>query len=288
MTTKRTCMVWAALGMFIAGAHAETPLERGSYLAGSIVACGNCHGARGPQGQLLAEKGLSGGRLFDEPPFKAYASNITPDRETGIGTWTDAQLVRAIREGVRPDGSLIGPPMPIKYYRKLSDGDLAAIVAYLRAQPAVANAVPKSSYNIPLPPNYGPPIKSVKAPPANDRVRYGQYLADIAHCMECHTPRDDKGAPLQASVGAGGVVFKGPWGESVSRNLTPHSNGLKDWSDAQIEKAIRDGVSRSGQPYRPPMGFEFYKRTSDADMHALIAYLRSLPPVASVASVAGK
>ena len=75
--------------------------------------------------------------VFDEPPFKAYAPNITPDRDTGIGKWTDAQLVKAIREGVRPDKSLIGPPMPIEFYRHLSDADLAAIIAYLRAQPAV-------------------------------------------------------------------------------------------------------------------------------------------------------
>lgn len=245
-----------------------------------VVACGNCHFARGDKGQPLFDKGLSGGMLFDEPPFKAYASNITPDPDTGIGKWTDAQLAKTIHEGVRPDKSIIGPPMPIEFYRHLSDADLAAIIAYLRAQPAVRNEVPKSKYNIPLPPSYGPAVKSVKAPAASNKVKYGEYLANIGHCMECHTPRNDKGMLQRASLGAGGQVFKGPWGESVSRNLTSHESGLKDWTDAQIAKAIREGVDQNGQPYKPPMAFGFYKNINNADMSALIAYLRSLKPQA--------
>ena len=78
-------------------AQKQTPLERGKYLMDSIVACGNCHLQRGGQGEPLFDKGLSGGMVFDEPPFKAYASNITPDLATGIGKWTDAQLAKAIR-----------------------------------------------------------------------------------------------------------------------------------------------------------------------------------------------
>ncbi len=261
-----------------AWAQASAQLERGKYLMNGVVACGNCHFARGDKGQPLLDKGLSGGMLFDEPPFKAYAANITPDKDTGIGKWTDAQLAKAIREGVRPDKSLIGPPMPIEFYRHLSDADLAAIIAYLRAQPAVMNAVPQSKYNIPLPPSYGPAIKEVKAPATSNTVKYGEYLANIGHCMDCHTPRNDKGMLLHDKWGAGGMVFKGPWGTSVARNLTPDASGLKDWSDAQIAKAVREGVGRNGQHYKPPMGFDFYKTINDADMAALIAYLRSLKP----------
>ena len=259
-------------------------LARGKYLMDGPVACGNCHVARGEQGQPLLDKGLSGGLLFDEPPFKAYAANITPDPETGIGRWTDAQLAKAIREGVRPDGGLIGPPMPIEFYRHLSDRDLAAIIAHLRAQPSVRNEVPKSVYNMPLPPNYGPSVKGVKAPPMGQRLKYGEYLANISHCMECHTPRDDKGMLQRNRLGAGGQVFKGPWGESVSRNLTPHASGLKGWTDAQIVQAVRGGVDPNGNPYKPPMGFGFYKNISDADMGALVAYLRSLKPQAFAAA----
>jgi mono/diheme cytochrome c family protein len=261
-----------------AAAQAPGSIERGRYLMQTVVACGNCHFQRGPQGQPLPEKGLSGGMPFEEVPFKAYASNITPDPDTGIGRWTDAQLAKAIREGVRPDGSTIGPPMPIAFYRGISDDDLAALIAYLRAQPPVNNAVPKSVYNIPLPPDYGPPVASVKAPPATDKVRYGQYLATIGHCMECHSPRDGKGMLQLARAGAGGQVFNGPWGASVARNLTPHASGLKDWSDAAIAKAIRTGTDRAGNPYRPPMAFAFYQGISEPDMAALVAYLRSLKP----------
>jgi len=275
--------------VFISGAAlAATPkaavLERGKYLMEGVVACGNCHMARGDKGQPLAEKGLSGGMVFDEPPFKAIAANITPDPQTGIGKWTDVQLALAIREGVRPDKTVIGPPMPIGFYRHLSDDDLAAIIAYLRAQPAVKIAQPKSKYNIALPANYGAPVKSVKAPPASDQRAYGEYLANIGHCMDCHSPRDEKGMLHLENRGAGGQIFKGPWGVSVSRNLTPHPTGLKDFTDAQIIQSVREGVDRSGQPYMPPMGFAFYKTISDADMAALIGYLRLLKPQ----TIAGK
>lgn len=273
-------MALAALWGFGAAASAQaqqaTSVERGKYLMQGVVACGNCHFQRGPQGDPLFDKGLSGGMVFDEPPFKAYAANITPDAQTGIGKWTDAQLAMAIREGIRPDKTVIGPPMPIQFYRNMSDDDLAAIIAYLRAQPAVANAVPKSQYRIPLPPNYGPPVKALKAPAPTDQLRHGKYLADIGHCMECHTPRDGKGMLRMSRVGAGGQEFNGPWGRSVSSNLTPHPSGLNGWSDAQIASAVREGVNRDGKPYKPPMAFGFYKSISDADMAALTAYLRSL------------
>jgi len=253
-------------------------LERGTYLMNSIVACGNCHMQRDKEGRPIAELGLSGGDVFDEKEFKAYAANITPDPETGIGKWTEAQLVRAIREGIRPNGSLIGPPMPIGFYHGISDDDARALAVYLRAQPSVKNAVPKSVFHIKLPPAYGPPIKKkIVAPPRTDLVKYGAYLAGpLGHCMDCHTPWTDTGPDL-TRMGAGGNPFPGPWGVSVSRNLTP--TGLKDWSDAEIARAIRDGKSRDGSPLKPPMAFAWYKNIDDADMKALIAYLRSLKPL---------
>jgi len=263
--------------------HAQSAgaLERGKYLVEGIVACGNCHVQRGERGEPLFAKGLSGGMVFDEPPFKAVASNITPDAETGVGKWTDAQLALAIREGVRPDKSIIGPPMPIEFYRKMSDSDVAAVIAYLRAQPAVKNAVPASKYHMPLPPTYGPAVGAVASPAKVDTIRYGEYLANIGHCMDCHTPRDAKGMLQHERTGAGGQVFNGPWGASVARNLTPHASGLKDWSDVQIATAIRTGMDRAGKPYKPPMGFGFYRNINDADMAALVSYLRSLKPLAS-------
>ncbi|MBI5279230.1 MAG: cytochrome c [Burkholderiales bacterium] len=267
-----------ALSATAAHAQGQGKLERGKYLMDSVVACGNCHVPRGPQGQPLMDKGLSGGFVFEDKAFRAVAPNITPDNETGIGRWTDAQLAKAIREGLRPDGSVIGPPMPIEFYRHLSDVDLAAIVAYLRAQPAVKNAVEKSKYNIPLPPNYGPPVRSVKPLRPARTASYGKYLVQIGHCMDCHTPRDEKGMLVMSKFGAGGQVIPGPWGQSISRNLTPHANGLKDWTDEQIAKAVREGVDREGKPYKPPMAFGWYKNISDDDMTAIVKYLRTLKP----------
>jgi len=283
-TTMSARTVLALLLLMIAPHYAAAQdakrLERGAYLMGSIVACGNCHAQRDEKGRVLADKGLSGGFVFDERPFKAFAANITPDAETGIGKWTEAQLVRAIREGIRPDGSLIGPPMPFEGYRQMSDDDVAAIVAWLRAQPPVKNAVPKSVYRIKLPPAWGPPIKDkVAAPPRKDLVKYGAYLAGpLGHCMECHTPWTERGID-KTQLGAGGNPFPGPWGMAVSRNLTPHETGLKGWTDAEIARAIREAKSRDGSPLKPPMAYDWYRNINDDDMKALIAYLRSLKPL---------
>jgi len=260
-------------------ARAETALERGRYLMNSIVACGNCHTPRGPDGQVIAGRELAGGVEFAEQPFTARAPNITPDRETGIGAWTDAQIGRAIREGVRPDGTLIGPPMPFQFYRGIADSDLRAIIAYLRQVPPVRNAVPRSEYRIPLPPNWGPPVGRVSAPARANAARYGAYLAGpLGHCLDCHTPLTPAGRDM-TRAGAGGQPFNGPWGVSVARNLTPHETGLRGWSDGEIARAIREGVSRDGSRLRPPMAFDFYRNIDARDMRALIAYLRSLRPL---------
>lgn len=282
MSLRRVAAVLGLLVAFSPAAAGQDAglVERGAYLMNSIVACGNCHAQRDKEGRVVPALGLSGGMLFDEEPFRAYARNITPDPETGIGRWTDAQIVRAIREGIRPDGTLIGPPMPIGFYRGMSDDDALALAAWLRAQPPVKNAVPRSEYRMKLPPAYGPPLKEkIVAPPRSDLVRYGAYLAGaLGHCMDCHTPWTPTG-PDMTQVGAGGNPMKGPWGVSLTRNLTPHETGLKGWSDAEIARAIREGRSRNGAPLKPPMAFDWYRKINDADMKALIAYLRSLEPL---------
>ncbi len=259
----------------------QTPVQRGKYLVETIAGCGNCHTPQGPAGPLPG-KTLAGGNVIeDNPAFTAIASNITPDRATGIGSWTDDQIVRAIREGKRPDGTLVGPPMPIGLYRGLSDADVRAMVAFLRTVPAVSNKAAKSTYRMPLPPNYGPPVGTLAAPPATDKVAYGAYLAGpVGHCIECHTPMLEGGRRDMGKVGAGGQPFTGPWGTSVAANITSSKvKGIGNWTDAQIERAIRTGVSADGRKLFPPMGFAFYKGISQPDMTALIAYLRALPPV---------
>ena len=268
-------------------AVAETQLERGKYLVESIMGCGNCHTPVGPDGPIL-DKALSGGPPIGEGnAFTAVPSNITPDPETGIGTWTDAEIRTAIRQGKRPPnahngGTLIGPPMPFGQYRGIADADVDAVVAYLRTVPAVKNAVAKSTYHSALPPTWGPPIdKPIAAPPVSDRVAYGAYLAGpLGHCVECHTPMGpDHRRQFATLLGAGGTQFNGPSGLSVAKNITSDpEQGLGKWTDAEIERAVRTGIDKDGHPLKPPMGYGYYSRISADDMAALIAWLRSLPP----------
>jgi mono/diheme cytochrome c family protein len=262
-------------------AAAQTPLERGKYLVESIMGCGNCHTPVGPNGPIL-DKALSGGPPIGDKAFTAVPSNITPDPETGIGKWSDAQIKVAIRQGRRPDGKLIGPPMPFGQYHGIADADIDAVVAYLRSVPAVHNAVAKSTYKMPLPPAWGPPIdKPIAAPPASDKVAYGAYLAGpLGHCVECHTPMGaDHRQQYATLLGAGGMQFEGPWGLSVAKNITSDpEHGLGKWTDAEIERAIRTGIDKDGHPLKPPMGYAYYSKISADDMAALIAWLRTLPP----------
>lgn len=261
-------------------AQAETLLERGAYLVKGIGTCGNCHT---PRGGPLKGREMAGGNKFggDKAPFTSYSANITPDRETGIGKWTDEQIIRSIREGKRPDGSTVGPPMPVNLYRNLSDTDARAIVAYLRSLKPVKNKVRKSIFRIPLPKAYGPTLVKVGDVPRNDPVRYGAYLAGpVGHCIECHTPQIKGRFDYANQLGLGGRTFYGPWGASISRNFTSHPKyGLGKWTDAQIKRAITEGVRADGTRLKPPMAYHMYKTISDKDMSAIIAYLRSLKPL---------
>ncbi len=261
--------------IMMSGAQAETPLERGSYLMNTIVACGNCHTPQTPQGPAPGRE-LSGGTTFNEGFGTAYAPNITPDQATGIGAWSDDQIITAIREGKRPDGSIIGPPMPIELYRDMSDIDVRAIVAYLRRVKPIVNTVARSKYKVPLPPSYGPPVRNVSAPPPSDVVRYGAYLAGpLGHCIECHSTPNEKGIPdFKSRIGGGGLAFHGPWGVSYAPNITP--TGIGQWSDAEIKTAITQGVRPNGSRLMPPMGIAYYKGIKPADLEAIVAYLRTL------------
>lgn len=261
-------------------AGAETLLARGRYLVEGIAGCGNCHTPQGPKGPIPGKR-LAGGLKIAEPGFTAFSTNITPDRETGIGTWTLAQIVTAIRQGRRPDGSLIGPVMPVALYRGISDRDVLAMAIYLKSVEPVRNRPPKSVYRIALPKNYGPAVGRVAEVPRGDPVRYGAYLAGpVGHCVLCHTPLV-KGRPDFANrFGAGGQAFHGPWGVSASANITPHkTDGIGAWTDAEIKRAITKGRSRDGRKLLPPMGFAYYARMSAADLDAVVAYLRSLKPL---------
>jgi hypothetical protein len=261
----------AFLGMGTAGA--EPTLERGRYLVEGPAGCGNCHTPQGPDGPV-ADMGLAGMMVEKNDMFIAIASNITPGSR--VADWTDEQLGRAIREGIRPDGSIIGPPMPFGLYRSISDDDLMSMVMYLRQVPAVDHDPGQSVYNIPLPPAYGPPVTSVAEVPHGVTLEYGAYLAGpIAHCTECHTTFGPQGPMFDTHLGAGGFEFHGPWGVSVAPNITP--TRLAQYSDAELDGMIRKGVRPDGARMLPPMPYGYLAKMTDEDTAAITLYLRSLP-----------
>ena len=267
----------AAFAAGITAAAAETPAERGAYLVNTIMTCQNCHTPKGPNGDIV-DKALSGGLTFDEPPFKVTASNITPDPETGIGKWTDAQIKTLMRTGVRPNGVHVAGVMPTGFYGILTESDLDAIVAYLRTVKPINNKVPDPIYKIALPRQVFPGSEA-PMPQADfaDTVKRGFYLATIGHCMECHSPLGPRGRDF-TKLGAGGFEMKGPWGVSVSRNITSSKEkGLGAWSDDEIKRAITQGISRDGSKLKPPMAFHLYARMSAEDLSAIVAYLRTVP-----------
>jgi mono/diheme cytochrome c family protein len=257
---------------------ANNSLERGAYLVRAIMGCGTCHTTRDAKMQPIAEMELAGGRVIDREGIHAVAPNITPDPETGIGKWTDAQIINAIRNGKRPDGSIIGPPMPVAFYRGVSDSDMRAVVAYLRQAEPIDHKVEKSVYTIALPQDYGPTVTHVADIPRGDKVAYGQYVASLGHCMLCHTP-EAKGRNDLSKVGAGGVDFKLKDNVVLSANLTPaNPGGIPSWSDAEIKTAVTQGIRPDGSKLAPIMAFAWYKNTSSEDLDALVAYLRTLKP----------
>jgi mono/diheme cytochrome c family protein len=170
--------------------------------------------------------------------------------------------------------------MPTHFYTVFSLGDLDAVVAYLRSVPAVHNEVPPPIYKTALPSEVFP---GADKPPSEsdlrDPVERGRYLATVGHCMECHTPGAIGHHDFTGGLGKGGQKFLGPWGESVSRNITSHKEtGIGAWSDAEIKRAITEGIRPDGSRLKPPMGFAWYARMNDEDLTAIVAYLRTVPP----------
>jgi mono/diheme cytochrome c family protein len=227
---------------------------------------------------------LAGGERFDTPIFTAYARNLTPDKETGIGTWTDQQIIRAMREGVTKEGETLGPPMPVPTYHTMSDDDAMAIVTYLRTLKPIHNEVPESKYKIPLQPM--PAVKALTAPPPSDKLAYGSYLVNsIAHCLECHSTPNERGEPdIAGHAGGGGfplpvwpILGAKPGTVILSRNITPDNDtGIGTWSDDQIKRAITDGVDKNGKQLFPLMPFAWFKKMTPEDLDAIVAYLHTM------------
>lgn len=278
---------------------AKPSVERGEYLVRGPAACGTCHTPMGPLTKKKHDRRMGpipgmelAGHVYQEPFGQVSMFNITPGSR--IADWSDDEVVRAIREGIRPDGSVIGPPMLIPVYRHISDNDAKSIVMFLRSLPAVENDLPPSQYNMPLPPSYGPPVGHVADIPKENKVEYGAYLAGpVAHCILCHTdwgeegkgimeffmnPPDFKGLMSLPGLGHGGMVMEGPWGKAVAANITSDPTALGRYTNEELKKMITQGIHPSGMKLMPPMPYANYALMTDEDLDALIAYLRTIPP----------
>jgi mono/diheme cytochrome c family protein len=284
------CLIMAAAALVAAAsgamaetpAIAQTPIERGSYLVSAVMACDGCHTPR-PGGVFDMTKRFSGGsQVWDEAAYTVRGSNITPDRETGIGSWSEADLKRFLTEGVRPSGVHVAPQMPFVFYKVLTARDLDAVVAFVRSVAPQRKEVPPPVYKAAM---HYETISGADKPftdeALGDPVKRGFYLATIAHCMECHA-RHPGGTPgYKDSFGKGGHLMTGPWGQAVAVNITSHpTKGIGKWTDAEIKRVLREGIGRDGRILKQPMARQIYfSKMTDDDVDAIVAWVRTIPPL---------
>lgn len=272
-------------------------VARGKYLVRHVGACLDCHSDRSLSAYALpfkleneGAKGFVWDAKMDFPGTLA-AANLTPDPETGLGKWTDGEIIRAIREGVDRDGNALFPIMPYQHLRHLSDDDAKAIVAYLRTLKPVKYATPKKALDVPL--NFvekfipQPLTAPVVAPDRSNPVKYGEYLVSIASCAECHTPKDDKGNALPGQEFSGGWEMHTPAFKVKTANITPHPSNWVGRATKQEFIGRFRAFSGYDVATAPPakdgkntlMPWISYSGMSDEDLGAIYDYLKTLKPI---------
>lgn len=271
-------------------------LARGEYLFNAVLGCPVCHSER--DFSLFGAPPVppfGGGRVCMEPgkPLPGLAEvgglpgticfrNITP-HATGIGAWSDGEVLRAMREGIDRDGDALFPIMPAFIYRHLSDEDARAVLTYVRTLEPVANRLPETRVNFPvnwlirlLPrPLEGP----VNHPDESDPAAYGQYLATVARCAFCHSPRDARSRqPIEGFEFAGGVAFQGRHGLLYSTNLTTHPSGLGNMGQDEFVALFRREAGPAAEELNL-MPWTYFGNMTDADLAAIFVYLQTVAAV---------
>lgn len=276
------CAVFFSLSALSATA-AEPDAKRGAYIF-SAAGCQGCH-------TDIANKGMigAGGRELKTPFGNFYGPNITPDTEHGLGKWTLADFRKALREGLRPDGSPYYPAFPYAAFSKMSDQDIDDLYAYLRTLPAAAQ--PDKPHELGFPWNIRSGVwvwrtlyftKGPLAEVAGQSAAYnrGRYLAEaLGHCGECHTPRTSLGGLDAARAYSGNK--EGPEGGKVP-NITPHPQGIASWSASDILTVLESGMLPDGDFIGGAMGEVVTNSTSKLtvqDREAIAVYLKSLAPL---------
>jgi hypothetical protein len=260
-------------------------LERGKYLATSIgcLYCHSPHDWSKPDDPILPGMVGAGQQLpYADLPGKVFAPNLTPEKDTGAGKWTDDMLARAIREGIGHDERALFGIMPFAHYRNMPDEDLASIIVFLRSLPAVRNDVPKTEIIFPvnmIMRNDPQPITgSVPAPDLSDPVKRGRFLVNLTGCADCHTPVDKHHVPIPGMDFSGGQVLQTPWGVVASANLTPDPSGIPYYDETMFIKAMRTGAV-GARELSKTMPWSVVRNMTDQDLAGIFAYLKTLRPV---------
>lgn len=268
-------------------------LERGRYLANSVVNCVDCHskldtskfsapvvpGSEGGGGLALHEI------LPADIPGKMWIPNITP---YALKDWTDGEIARAITQGVNKKGDTLFPLMPYHGLSRMAKEDVEAVVAYLRSLKPIETSFPARELFIPAA-AFGPlpdvDYKKNTRPDTTDKVKYGEYLVTIGHCTDCHTPVTKEKMPMMDKFLSGGQHFKLPTFEVNVSNITPDSvTGLGAWTEAMFLSKFRTNSTPEMLATKPGkantlMPWSFYGTMSDSDLKAIYAYLRTVPPI---------
>ena len=254
-------------------------IARGKELVFGPAHCADCHSTANADSliSLGQDVALTGGFEFDMPIGKMYTKNITPDSVTGIGRYTDAQIARALRYGVGPDGRALFDFMP---FHNTSDEDLTAIISYLRAQKPVRKEVPEHTFNTlgkvikafmikPVGPDGEVPVAVKK----DSTAEYGKYLAiAVSNCSGCHTKRDMMTGAFTGELFAGGLEIEG----LITPNLTTDSSSrIFTWDQQRFISRFREGKKIP----QSPMPWNSFKRMSDGDLIAIYKYLKTLKPL---------
>jgi mono/diheme cytochrome c family protein len=278
----RTILVSLFLcGAFATGAAAAEPSQETIAHGKALVEAGDCASCHTAD----PAKPFAGGKRIDTPFGGIYSPNLTPDRETGIGGWSDSDFYGALRYGLDPDGSRYYPAFPYPYFTKLTRPDIVAIRAYLATLTPFESEAPPPELHFPL--NFRvlmrawnylflrPGILEPDQSKGTDWNR-GRYLVEgIAHCGACHTPKNIFGADKRGQAFAGGYVQ----GWFAPRLDAAERSGLKSWSIDDITEYLQSG--RNGKSHADGLMAEVVvnstSKMSDGDIHAIAVYLKSLP-----------
>jgi mono/diheme cytochrome c family protein len=274
-------LIAAIAGTTTARAADNAAITRGAYLA--IAAdCGACHTDKKAGGAPLA-----GGPALKTDFGTFYGPNITPDKQTGIGNWTEDQFKRALRSGVNEHGAYMFPVFPFTSFTNLTDADASDLYAYLLSVPAVTHRAPQNDIKFPFgwrPLLFGWRTLFFKqgplAPDAGQSAEWnrGRYLAEaVVHCQECHTPRNFLGALDKNHAYAGNP--HGPDGQEAPDVTSDKKDGIGDWKLEDVVEVLKTGNTPDGDVVGKGMGdvVEGTGKLTDADLHAIAVYIKSLP-----------